>query len=170
MKLVNLYSRIVKPSGWASNTSSSVSKLSKLTGHTIGPNSLLKVMAGDVINAKTDYYYPGSVTNNNNSLISDIVAALVNAITGSAATPGMVHGNTGNISSDLNANVPFKSIADPNQTGRGSVPRAYLNVMFFNERFEFVQEGSTALRVSQSGDNAAPLVLSNIKAQKNGYA
>jgi RHS repeat-associated protein len=42
--------------------------------------------------------------------------------------------------------------------------------VFFNERFEFVEDGSTALRVSQSGDNAAPLVLSNIKAPKNGYA
>lgn len=162
--------RFAKPGGWNANASSSVSKLSKLTGHTIGPNSLLKVMAGDVINAKADYYYPGPVTNNNNPLIADIVAALVNAITGSPAASGAIHGGTSNISSDLNASVPFKSIADPHQTGAGNIPRAYLNIMFFNERFEFVEEGSTAFRVSQYGDNAAPLVLANIKAPKNGYA
>lgn len=66
--------------------------------------------------------------------------------------------------------MPFTSITDPNQNATDNIPRAYLNVIFFNERFEFVSEGSTALRVSQSGDNAAPLVLSNIKAPKNGYA
>jgi hypothetical protein len=33
-----------------------------------------------------------------------------------------------------------------------------------------VSEGSTALRVSQSGDGSHQLVLSNIKAPKNGYA
>ncbi len=161
--------RIGNPPGWSSNTSNSVSKLGKLTGHTIGPNSLLKVMAGDMINARADYYYEAPVTNNTNPLIGDIVASLVNAISGSPATPDIVHGNTGNISSDLNASVPFQSIADPDKSGSGNIPRAYLNVMFFNERFEFVEENSTALRVSQPGDGAAPLVLSDIKAPKNGY-
>ena len=161
--------RIAKPGGWNANTSSSVSKLSKLTGHTIGPNSLLKVMAGDVLSAKADYYYPGPVTNNNNSQIADIVTGLIQAITGSPAVNPIVHGSTTNISSDLNASVPFQSIADPDKNATDNIPRAYLNIMFFNERFEFVEEGSMALRVSQPGDGAAPLVLSDIKAPKNGY-
>ncbi|MGN6647749.1 MAG: RHS repeat-associated core domain-containing protein, partial [Cytophaga sp.] len=157
--------------GWQSNTSSSVSELSKLTGHTIGPNSLLKVMAGDAINAKADYYYPAAVTNNHNSLVTDIVTALVNAISGSLVTPAGLHGgNTTNISNDLNGSLPFANITDPDKATGDQIPRAYLNVIFFNERFEFVSEGSTALRVSQPGDNASPLVLSNIKAPKNGYA
>ncbi|HRP30842.1 MAG TPA: RHS repeat-associated core domain-containing protein, partial [Agriterribacter sp.] len=157
------------PSGWTSNTSGSVSKLSKSSGHTIGPNVLLKVMAGDEFNAMAGYYYAGAVTNNTNPLISDIVASLVTAISGSPATPGIVHGNTANISSNLNGSVPFATIADPHQTGSGNIPRAYLNIMFFDERFEFVEEGSTVKRVSQPGDGAAPLVLSGIKAPKNGY-
>jgi RHS repeat-associated protein len=164
--------RLTKPPGWNSNTSTSVSKLSKLTGHTIGPNSLLKVMAGDVINARADYYYPAQVTNNNKSLVTDIVAALVNAISGSPVTPTSVHGNTANISNDLSAvGSPFASAMDPDQAAGDQIPRAYLNVVFFNERFEFVGEGSTAVRVSQAGDGADPLVLPlNTKAPKNGYA
>ncbi|MBN9352258.1 MAG: hypothetical protein J0H55_16380 [Chitinophagaceae bacterium] len=161
--------RIAKPGGWNANTSSSVSKLSKLTGHTIGPNSLLKVMAGDVLSAKADYYYPGPVTNNSNSQIADIVTGLIQAITGSPAVNPIVHGSTANISSDLNGSVPFASLADPDKNATDNIPRAYLNIMFFNERFEFVEEGSMALRVSQPGDGAAPLVLSDIKAPKNGY-
>jgi RHS repeat-associated protein len=163
--------RFAKPVGWSSNTSSSVSRLSKLSGHTIGPNSLLKVMADDVINAQASYYYPAAVTNNHNSLVTDIVGALVQSITSSNVTPTLVHGNTGNISNDLSTSIPFASVTDPNQNATDNIPRAYLNIVFFDERFNFVSEGSTAIRVSQPGDNAAPLVLPlNTKAPKNGYA
>jgi len=158
--------------GWHSNASSSVSKLSKLTGHTIGPNSLLKVMAGDVINGKADYYYPAAVNNNSNSLVNDIVTVLAQVITNSPLTPAPVHGNTGNITSNLTATGnPFASITDPNQYTGDHIPRAYLNIVFFDERFNFVQEGSTAIRVNQPGDGAQALVLPmNTKAPKNGYA
>jgi len=163
--------RNTKPPGWTSNTSTSVSTVSKLSGHTIGPNSLLKVMAGDVLNAKADYYYPAAVTNNSNSAITDIVNALVQAISGSAVTNTTVKGGTAGIATNLNGSVPFASVADPNRTSPGTIPRAYLNIMFFDERFNFVPENSTAVRVSQPGDGAAPLVLPlNIKAPKNGYA
>ncbi len=163
--------RFTKPTGWTSNTSNSVTKLSKLTGHTIGPNSLLKVMAGDVLNAKADYYYPGPVTNNSNSLVTDVVNNLVMAISGSAVTNSSVKGGTIGISTNLNGSVPLANVADPNRYATDNIPRAYLNILFFDERFNFVPENSTAVRVSQSGDGAAPLVLpANIKAPKNGYA
>jgi len=42
--------------------------------------------------------------------------------------------------------------------------------LFFNERFEFVEECSSFKRVVQPGNGTAPLVLANIKAPKNGYA
>jgi len=157
--------------GWQSNTSSSVSKLSKLSGHTIGPNSLLKVMAGDTLNASADYYYPTPVSNNSNSLVADVVNNLVMAISGSAATSSTVKGATSGISTNLNGSVPFANAADPDKTTTDNIPRAYLNIMFFDERFNFVAENSTAVRVSQSGNGAAPLVLpANTKAPKNGYA
>ncbi len=67
--------RFATPSGWQSNSSGSVSKLSKAIGKPIVPNGLLKVMAGDEINATTQYYYTGTVSNNNNSFVSDVVKA-----------------------------------------------------------------------------------------------
>jgi len=42
--------------------------------------------------------------------------------------------------------------------------------LFFDERFKFIEEGSTTLRVSQAGGSNASLTLPNIKAPKNGYA
>ncbi len=163
--------RFTKPTGWTSNSSSSVSKLSKLTGHTVGPNSLLKVMAGDELNARTDYYYQSPVANNSNSLLTDIVNTLVQAISGSTAASAPVKGGTSGISANLNASVPLANVSDPHRYTTDNIPRAYLNILFFDERFNFVPENSTAVRVSQSGDGAAPLVLpTNTKAPKNGFA
>ncbi len=65
----------------------------------------------------------------------------------------------------------FTSITSPDANNpNGSAPKAYITIIFFDERFNFVSEGSTALRVTTVGDNAAPLVLANIKSPKNGYA
>ncbi len=45
-----------------------------------------------------------------------------------------------------------------------------MTIVFFDERFNYVSTGSTSLRVSQQGNGAAPLVLPNIQAPKNGFA
>lgn len=157
--------------GWHSNTSSSVSKLGALT-HKAGPNVLLKVMAGDQINATASYYYQNPVTNGTgNNLTTTIVTALAQTILGSPATTTLDKGNTTPISTELNADGSFisKTAPDANNSG-GTNPKAYLTVVFFNERFEYVSEGSTAVRVGASGDGQPPLVIPNVKAPKNGYA
>jgi RHS repeat-associated protein len=134
-------------------------------------NVLLKVMAGDQLSATTQYYYQNAVTNTTgNNLTSSIVTALVQSILGSPAT-GLAKGNTTNISTQLNANTAFNTATAPDASNAtGTNPKAYMTIVFFDERFNFVSEGSTALRVNQQGDNAAPLVLANIKAPKNGFA
>ena len=162
--------RIDKPSGWASNSSASVSKLGNLS-HKAGPNVLLKVMAGDQISATSQYYFQNNVTNSTgDNLTTDILATLVQSILGSSNT-GLAKGNTTNITNQLGLNGSFTSITSPDANNpNGTIPKAYMTIMFFDERFNFVSEGSTALRVSAQGDNAAPLVLANIKSPKNGYA
>jgi hypothetical protein len=49
------------------------------------------------------------------------------------------------------------------------LPKAFLNVVFFDERFNFVPEGSQKLRVTTTGNHVSPIVLSNIKVPRNGY-
>lgn len=54
-----------------------------------------------------------------------------------------------------------------------TLPKAYLSVLFFDERFEFVGEGSVAARVEPGvmhGPVNSVLTLDGIKAPKNGYA
>lgn len=156
--------------GWQSNSSSSVSKLGSLT-RKAGPNVLLKVMADDRISTTTQYYYQNNTTNTTgNNLTTAIITSLIQALLGSPST-GVAKGNSGIISNELNVNSDFLHTTAPDaNNSNGNNPKAYLTVVFFNEQFEFVSEGSTALRVTQAGDNAAPLVIAEVKAPKNGYA
>jgi len=150
-----------------------VSRIGNLAGHKIGPNALLKVMAGDQISAQTQYYYQNPVTNSSGgaTLVTDLLASLASAISGSSATSSLVHPASGDITSALNTSVPFSATTDPDAANAtGNAPKAYLTVLFFDERFNFVPENSIYNRVSQSGSGAAPLQLPPVKAPKNGYA
>ncbi len=78
---------------------------------------------------------------------------------------GEVTGITGN----LNGSIPFSNATSPDAANPdGDEPKAYLSILFFDERFNYVDGGQ--LRVEQAGSNAPPLELINLKAPKNGYA
>ncbi len=169
--------RLAVPPGWASNQSpnNSNQKVSKLqaTGGVakVGPNAFLKVMAGDKIRAKTDYYYAtdpggsGNTTTSINALVNSFGAAMAG---GRTAT--VTHGNEAVIAGNLNANPGLADMFNnPPATSNPNAPRAYLNYIFFDEQFNFVKEASGFKRVTQSGDGAAPIVIDEIKATKNGY-
>jgi RHS repeat-associated protein len=75
------------------------------------------------------------------------------------------------MTTQLNGSLPFSAAADPDASNAsGDAPKAYLTVLFFDERFNFVSEGSMAYRVQTSGNGAAPLVIPPTRAPKNGYA
>ncbi len=160
--------------GWTNGAiGNHVSRIGNLAGNRIGPNVLLKVMAGDKVSASSIYYYQNPVTNvaGGPSFVSDLLLSLTQAISGSSVTNSLTKGAAGNITSQLSGPGPFRSATDPHaDDATGNNPKAYLAVMFFDERFKFVNEGSISLRVLQSGNGASPLILANIKAPKNGYA
>jgi RHS repeat-associated protein len=165
--------RYPTPAGWQSvNTSLSVSRLGNLAGHTIGPNILQKVMAGDKVTASVQYYYQGAVTNSNPNIIPNVLNSLAMALTGNATAGSMVHGNAANISSQLSGNAGFISAVEPTGTG-GTTPQAFLTILFFDERFNLVAatDGGVAQQQVASSWTAttAPLGLANIKAPRNGY-
>ncbi len=150
-----------------------VSRIGNLAGKKIGPNTLLKVMAGDEVSATTIYYYQNPVVNQagGTSFVSDLLTSLAGAITGSSVTSSVTKSAASGITSQLQGNIPFNSIADPDANNpSGNNPKAYLSVLFFDERFNFVSEGSVSARVTQAGNGAPALVLASIKAPKNGYA
>lgn len=164
--------RIVKPTGWSSNTSATVSKVGNLAASKTGPNSLLKVMAGDLITATTEYYIQNLVTNTTgNSLTTPVLNTLIATLSGSGATSSLVKGGSAGINTQLAADPLFIGKTAPHaNSANNNKPKAYLTILFFDERFNFIDENSTYLRVNTRGNGAAPLVLPDVKAPKNGYA
>lgn len=151
---------------------SQVSRLGALAAGKVGPNALLKVMAGDEISARADYYYQSTVSNGTgNNLLQPVLTSLLSAIAGSAAVSPDVKGGAATIYNNFNDPAsPFASAVAPDAgDAAGNNPKAYLNVLFFNERMEFVEEESTFRRVMDVGNGAEPLYFLNARAPKNGY-
>lgn len=166
--------------GWENtNIGDYVSRIGSLSpSGKIGPNTLLKVMAGDEVSAQTQYYYQAGVTNGSggNNLISSILTALTNTISGSGVTNPVTKGAAANITGQLNSSTPFVGATSPDASNNtGSNPKAYLNILFFDERFKFVEEGSASIRVLEIGSMLDPqnpdaLEIIAARAPKNGYA
>jgi len=164
--------RITTPTAWTGNTSASVSHLGNLSGHNIGPNTLQKVMAGDKVSAIADYYYASATGGSNPNIVTNVLANLVSLIGGSATAGTLVHGSATGISSQLNGTPGFVSAVTPAGSG-GTTPQAYLTILFFDERFNFISaaDGGVAQQQVASSVTGAglQLVKPNILAPKNGY-
>jgi RHS repeat-associated protein len=163
------------PSGWTGNTSTYVSRLGTNAGHNIGPNVLQKVMAGDKVTATVQYYYSTVPGGNNTNFVSTMLGNLVQAISGSSAANDLVKGAAANIGTQLNGLNDFANAVQPNGSNPGgNTPQAYLTILFFDERFNFIAaaDGGVAQQqvASSVGSTGAPLGLNAVKAPKNGYA
>jgi RHS repeat-associated protein len=162
--------------GWQSNSSSNVSRL-KQEEQKIGPNNILKVMAGDEISAYVDYYYTGAVDNTgSNGILNQLLNTLLPVLSNTAPA-GVLHGSAGSITNNFSLNPgDLGNFLSSQNNSSSTTPQAYLNIMFFDENFNFISYdnvsgiGSNAWRVLAAGDGQAPLVAANIKAPKNGYA
>jgi RHS repeat-associated protein len=154
--------------GWTANTSQYVSKLNNT--RMVGPNQMLKVMAGDLMHANVQYYYQQVATNSSGSTVfGSVLSMLGSSITGSAVTSAATKAASSSIIANLNTGLPFSQVISPDITSStGNLPKAYLNVVFFDERFNFVSESSTSVRVG-AANVAANLALTQIKAPENGY-
>jgi RHS repeat-associated protein len=169
-----LVTRYATPSGWTGNTTSQVSRLGTNSGHNIGPNTLQKVMAGDKVTASVAYYHEGSPGGNNTSFVNTVLSSLAPALQG-GATSTIVHGQASQIQSQLGGLTGFMNAVQPNGSNpSGSTPQAFLTILFFDERFNFVgasDGGVSQQQVSASvGSNGGLLGLPNVRAPKNGYA
>lgn len=165
---------------WTGNTSAEVSDLtaaSTPTNQTIGPNLILKVSAGDVINAAVNYFYYNNGPTGPNYTGNDVVTALLSSLAGSHLAP-LAEGNSGLIGANMNTvGSDFNSFINTYvNSSTSSAPKAFLNVIFFDEQFNFIPPDPNAPMVgtglsqvySPNNQSAAPLVLGQ-KAPKNGW-
>lgn len=149
----------------------------KSTG-AIGATKFLKVMAGDRIHTKVDYYYNATAANNTTTTtLSTLVGSIVNSITNSLAPSALIKNEGSTISSQLNANTDLNSFINPlpntsptNATQQA--PMAYLCVLFFDEQFKFDQASSRIVKVAYAPGEKRSLDLTfsdAVTAGKNGY-
>ncbi len=172
--------RLVYP---ISVTSSSVygMKLNKQTNPSgVGATKLLKVMAGDRLHVKLDYYYPSAVTDNSSSdgLNSMATSLLGGLLAGTTPLNAALHGQenviVNNLTSTSNTDVSgFFSPQKPS-TDKTLPPQAYLHVLLFDENFKFDNTNSYFEKVEANKANVwkdFDKTLSNaVAVKKNGYA
>ena len=142
----------------------------------IGAGKLVKVMAGDRIHTSVQYYYPSTSGSGAGTGLSTLVGGLASVITNSLGSGALVKGAgtalAGGVSADPAA-VSF--FANQNNTPAAGRPKAYLNVLFFDEQFKM---DATASKYQQVGTGSMTpgnpgqvgfVAGSAVLAQKSGY-
>lgn len=161
-------------SNWQNgNIGTYVSRLGASAGPTIGPNTLQRVMAGDKLSATVLYYHQSASGGNSSAMLTNVLGSLVQAISGSGNTSISEHSPA--INSNLGGLPGFSAAVQPNGSNpAGTNPQAFLTILFFDERFNFIPAadgGVAQLQVAASvTSSGSSLTLPDIKAPKNGYA
>jgi RHS repeat-associated protein len=141
----------------------------------IGAAKLLKVMSGDRIHTSVDYFY--TTVNANNTPANPLGSLLTNlttSILASGQVSSALKDGVNSISSSLGSNVPLGNLLNtPNTTsGANNAPKAYLNILFFDEQFKFDNVASAVFPVDyiQNTRRTINRMWNNAAiARKNGY-
>ena len=147
-------------------------------GNKVGAAKLLKVMAGDRIHAKIEYYYDEeNFSTPGNNALEHIATNIIGTITNSGVAGSLIKPGGSIIGSDLENNNPLAELLDiyqeedPNSSNLA--PKAYLAVLFFDERFQFDASSSYIEKVIYNPGQPEEIDWMSINAReanKNGYA
>ena len=142
------------PNSNTTATSAIVYKLNGNTGDKTGLGITLRVMSGDVVDVfgKSFYHLNVAQTPTNTYNITAALSAFINAFAGTSAIAGSAKGATGTA---LNASVPTTTGLNNwlgNVPNPGSVPKAYIHWILFDEQFKPVPGGSVFDLVSATAD------------------
>jgi RHS repeat-associated protein len=163
-------------SGFNSQTGngSYVRLIKKSTG-AIGAGKLLKVMAGDRIHTKIDYYYTDANANNSGANpLNSFVTSLTSVLGANTQVGPLLKNDASTITTQLSGNSAFTTMINPNPntSGGNEAPKAYLNVLFFDDQFKFDANSSIVIKVNYSPNTKQTIdrTFSNaITANKSGY-
>lgn len=162
------------------NTTSPNTAVARLNGKDpdkrIGPSIILKVMAGDTIQAAVRAYYKQQVTPQNNAGLpaEQMLAGLLQAFAAPALQTAAVH--SGALSPDARLTGPGLTANDLQQLknnnpqqSKEDKPKAYLNYVFFDNQFKFVGDGSGVKQVDGDPGQLETLSSGKVVAKRNGY-
>jgi len=165
---------------WTGNTSAKVTMLTASDAtKKVGPNMILKVSAGDMIGATANYFYFSNDPTGSSNGVTDALTSLVSSLLGNTQASSLTKMNSSLIQSNLSATGgDFTNFINghPSSGTNPNAPKAFLNVVFFDEQFNFVAPdpaatsvGSSFQRVSSPNDQNATSLLLQQKAPKNGW-
>lgn len=158
---------------YSSGTNGDKVQLLRKSTQSIGVGKFLKVMAKDRLHVKVDYFAVDETTDNSNANgLSAVISVLTSLLNNSSITTGM-HGSGSTITSNLNSATPFTDLLAPQHSSQSSsMPKAYLNIIFFDEQFRYVGTNSEIIQVTTkgSGQTITRIDGSAKEAPKNGYA
>lgn len=144
-------------------------QLLRKSSQSIGVGKLLKVMVKDKVNVTVDYYFPSETVDNNTANgINSLINILLPLLDGNSA-PAALKGSGAVITQQLNVSDPLNNLLAPqNASSPGTLPKAYLNIIFFDEQMRFISQNSKIVPVSVGGSRQTINEL-YIEAPKNGY-
>ncbi|MFN8291994.1 MAG: DUF6443 domain-containing protein [Chitinophagaceae bacterium] len=159
-----------KPS-WFSDplysTNAQVARIKNAAGiQKVGPNLLLKVMAGDKFNLRvaSGWSSASAATNSPTNVLSDLLSLLSSGaagISGGKATSTELQGGNSGLNSGLNS---FMNT----QTTSGTKPKAYINWVLLDEQFKVVATDCGFEQVGSSGVTTIH-TRTNLTVNKSGY-
>jgi RHS repeat-associated protein len=166
-----------KPAGF--DTDAANQRVAKLNytdaARRIGPNALLRVMAGDKVSVNVWAYYAATGQNNTNASVpADMMAALISAFGGATSTVADPTGhftigqrNATTFTTGTYTGINALKNTDPNlNSGK---PKAYLNWILFDEQFNMVTASSGTSQVSGTAGVKGILGYANIPMKSTGY-
>jgi RHS repeat-associated protein len=164
---------------WPGNTTDFAKLTAAELKKQIGPNRLMKVMAGDMIKTTAKYYYvQNNPSGGSGSPVTNVVTSLINSLMSPERGSGLTKSYAGTINTALSGNADLQTFISTTEINNGnpSAPKAYINVVFLDEQFKFIQPdfnnpgvGTYFERVSSNNDPNATFSLLQQKAPKNGW-
>ncbi|WP_028787691.1 RHS repeat-associated core domain-containing protein [Terrimonas ferruginea] len=157
------------PTDAYTNPNDKVAKVGGASNSKIGPSIILKVMAGDKFNLRVSSWYKTGGTTPTIPLtpLTDVLASALAASVGGLST---VHGNItpGDLSGSGILTPSAADFLTEQQSMVSGRPKAYVNWLLLDERFNYVAGSSGAQQVG-TNEEFKLHELTNLPISKSGY-
>lgn len=172
--------RAAKPVGYPQDETTSENRnVAKLNandgGKKIGPSLVIRVMAGDTVQIGTRAFYKSTAPSDNNSITpEDMVASLLQAFNGAAASSEGAH-TTELMTQELSplGNMTPNDYRRLSQSdvdeSRINKPKAYLSFALFDDQFNLVAENSGVRHIQELPDTLQTLAVDKMPIEKTGF-
>ena len=158
------------------NSNGNYAMLVRKNSGAVGAAKLLKVMSGDRIHTSIEYYYtaPNADNSSANGLAS-LIASLAGTLSAGGPVAGAIKNQSGSITNALQTDGELAVMLNnqASTAGNSQAPKAYLNILFFDEQFRPDKAHSAVVPIAYQPDQKGiiDLRLGNaIEVPRNGYA